>query len=392
MEQRVRPARDDPHARAAESWEPVPTLQGSEYHASDVFEREREHLFQGSWFCTGRSTEAAAPGDFVVVDVAGESVLVARGDDGVLRAFLNVCRHRGTRLCEGSGTARAIRCPYHAWSYGLDGRLRSTPNVRRGERLDRARLGLVPVALEEWDGFVWLSVTPGAPPLREHLARWASDDPFQWDRYRVGSLTVGARRDYTVAANWKLLIENYNECLHCPTVHPDLTRLVPVYRRGEVEEAPAQPGSGNALADGATSFTARGRSELPPLPGLKPTDHGMFYGVTLLPNLIVNYHSDTVSTFLLLPERAHRTRVVCHYLFDPGVAASDGFDPSEVVEFRHQLALEDWAVCERAQRGASSRGYAGGGVLPYADRFLHDFHRRYRAMMAAERHPETREP
>jgi glycine betaine catabolism A len=388
MEARSPARRRDPHADAAATWQPVPTLAGHEYCSADVFELERRRLFQGTWFCIGRAEDAPHPGSFVVADVAGESVVVIHGDDGTLRAFLNVCRHRGSRLCEGEGTVRAIRCPYHAWSYGLDGRLLATPNVRREEALDRGRLGLVPVALDVWDGFVWVAVAPGAPPLLEHLTRWASDDPFQWSRYAVGSLVVGARREYDVAANWKLLIENYNECLHCPTVHPELTKLVPVYRHGEVEEEPAQTGSGNRLADGVTSFTPRGSSELPRLPGLDRRDHGMFYGLTVLPNLIVNYHSDTVSTFLLLPERADRTRVVCHYLFAPEVARAEGFDTSEVVDFRHRLALEDWAVCERAQRGAGSRGYAEGGVLPYADRFLHAFHRSYREMLGAGGRPD----
>jgi Rieske 2Fe-2S family protein len=213
---------------------------------------------------------------------------------------------------------------------------------------------------------------------------WASDDPFQWARYGVGELLIGARREYLVEANWKIIVENYNECLHCPTVHPHLVELVPVYKRGEVEEQPGQNGNGNRLRDGHTSFTLRGRSDLPPLPGLAPHDMGMFYGVTLLPNLIVNYHTDTVSTFLLHPESAGRTRVVCHYLFAAEVATSDGFDPSEVVDYRHRLALEDWAVCERAQRGSGSRGYAAGGILPYADRFVHAFHGQYRAMLAEE--------
>jgi glycine betaine catabolism A len=170
-------------------------------------------------------------------------------------------------------------------------------------------------------------------------------------------------------------------------VHPELVKIVPVYRRGEVEEEPGQNGNGNQLRDGLTSFTDRGRSDLPHLPGLQAGDLGMFYGVTLLPNLIVNYHSDTVSTFLLLPEGPAETRVVCHYLFTPETVAAAELGRSEVVEFRHKLALQDWAVCERAQRGSRSRGYRGGGILPYADRFLHAFHAQYREMLAAHPSP-----
>jgi Rieske 2Fe-2S family protein len=183
-----------------------------------------------------------------------------------------------------------------------------------------------------------------------------------------------------VAANWKLLIENYNECLHCPTVNPQLTPLVPVFQRGEVEDEPGR--IGNALRDGSTSFTTVGHSTLPTLPGLHRNDLGRFYGVTLLPNLIVNT-SDTVSTFLLRPRSAEETDVVCHYLFRAETVAQHGFDASEVVDFRHELALQDWAVCERAPGGAHSRGYAAGGILPYADRLVHTFHERYREMLAS---------
>jgi Rieske 2Fe-2S family protein len=376
----------DPHAALAAAWEPPGTLLGRDYASEDVFELERRRIFHAGWFCVGRAEDAAVAGAFFVADVAGESLLIVRGEDGLLRGFLNVCRHRGSQLCDGVGEMRTIRCPYHAWSYHLDGRLRATPNVRGDEQLPREQLGLIGIRLVVWEGFVWICLADEGPSLEDHLTRWADSDPFQWARYGVDGLVTGVRREYRVRANWKLLVENYNECLHCPNVHPQLARLVPVFRAGEVEDQPGQ--LGNALRDGSTSFTDAGGSELPTLPGVEAEDLGKFYGVTLLPNLIINYTSDTVSTFLLLPRHAEETNVVCHYLFRPETVAAADFDPSEVVEFRHELALQDWEVCERAQRGAHSRGYADGGILPYADRLLHDFHRRYRAMLAASGGPE----
>jgi Rieske 2Fe-2S family protein len=370
----------DPHTARAAAWEPPGTLLGREYCSDEVFDLERRRIFQDGWFCVGRAEEAPENGSFFVTDIAGESVLIVRGEDGLLRGFLNVCRHRGSRLCDGAGRMRVIRCPYHAWSYRLDGRLRSTPNVRPEERLPRDQLGLIAVTVDLWDGFVWVRLAEEGPSLKGHLSKWADTDPFQWARYRVGELVIGARREYRVAANWKLLIENYNECLHCPNVHPSLARLVPVFGAAEVEDQPGQ--IGNALRDGSTSFTETGRSRLPPLPDLEPQDLGRFYGMTLLPNLILNYTSDTVSTFLLSPRGPEETEVICQYLFRLETVAAADFDPSEVVDFMHALALEDWDVCERAQRGARSRGYADGGILPYADRLLHDFHRRYREMLA----------
>jgi Rieske 2Fe-2S family protein len=362
-------------------WEPRPTLPGADYTSASLFEVERERLFHGTWFCAARVDTVAEARAFAVVDVAGESVIILRDGRGELRAFFNVCRHRGARLCDGGGRLpHAIRCPYHAWSYGLDGSLLGTPNVREGERLPREQFGLVPVALEEWDGFLWVNVSGTAAPLHDQFLRYGSDDPDQWSRYGLAELVVGAQRQYDVAANWKIIVENYNECLHCPTVHPSLAPVVPVYRFGEVEEVPGEGGSGNRLADGLTSFSPTGRSALPTLSGLTDEDANTFYGVTLLPNLIVNYHSDNVSTFHLFPQAPGRTRVLCDYLFRPETVAADGFDPAEVVEFRHGLALEDWAVCERAQQGMGSRSFAAGGVLPYADRFVHAFHEQYRQM------------
>jgi phenylpropionate dioxygenase-like ring-hydroxylating dioxygenase large terminal subunit len=319
-------AHDEPRA----GWTPQPTLSGAEYASAEVFDLERTSLFHAWWFAALRAEAIGEPRAYAVVDVADERVMVLRDEEGAVRA--------------------------------------------------RAASRDVPVPVALWGGFVWVNVSGAAPPLAEQFRRFGSDDPEQWARYGLDELVIGARREYDVAANWKLVVENYNECLHCPTVHPSLVPVVPLYRHGEVEDAPGAGMSGNRLADGLTSFSSTGRSSLPTLPGLTEVDANTFYGVTLLPNLIINYHSDNVSTFHLFPVGAGRTRVVCDYLFRPETVHAEGFDPSEVADFRHRLALEDWAVCERAQRGAGSRAFAGGGLLPYADRYLHAFHEQYRAM------------
>jgi Rieske 2Fe-2S family protein len=374
--------RADEHGETQEAWQAPRSLVGADYHAAEVFERERERIFHADWYCVGR-TEDGATGSFVVGDGVGESVIRVRDRDGVLRAFLNACRHRGARLCEGAGpVGRTIVCPYHAWSYRLDGALAGTPNVADDELIDRASLGLMGVALDVWDGFVWVTLAEDPSLLRDQLALWSSDDPFQWERYGVGELVVGAKTTYDVAANWKLIVENYNECLHCVNVHPELVQMVPLYKSGDVIE-PAEPDwNGNRLAPGLHSFTPTGESGLPLLPGLDENDTTAFYGCTHLPNLIVNYHTDCVSTFLISPQAPDRTQVTCHYLFRPETVAAAGFDPSPVVDFRHLLAGQDWAVCERTQLGMTSRAFKDGGVLPYNDRYVHAFHERYRQLLA----------
>ena len=241
------------------------------------------------------------------MEVAGEPLLVVRGADGEVRAFANTCRHRGTRLLDGAGTVRAITCPYHAWTYGLDGQLRGSPNVGLDDGIDRDRIRLWSVRLEEFDGFLFVTLDDDAGALRSQLEN-AEDSPLELARYRVGDLVAGAHREYEVAANWKVVVENYHECLHCPTVHPELVKIVPLYRSGEVEEDGQL--LGNSMGEGLTTFTATGVSTLPPLPGLDETDIHTFYGVYVFPNLIINYHSDMVNAVRIHPtgSRHHARR------------------------------------------------------------------------------------
>jgi glycine betaine catabolism A len=354
----------------------VPALPGRDYHDPGVFELERERIFHRKWFCVGRAEQAPEPGDFFVVEVIDESILVVRGDDLALRAFYNVCRHRGSQLCEGTGRVKSvIQCPYHSWCYALDGRLVATPHVGRGEGLDRPSYGLHPVALETWEGFAFVSLGTEPGGLTAALAE-EIDEPLSYGRYRMAELTVGHRIVYDVAANWKILIDNFNECLHCPRVHPELTKIVPLYRKGMVIEERDDGGTGVRLADGARTFSRDGASGLPTFPGLSEEDIGTYYGFTAFPNLLANLLSDTVMTYLLLPTAPDRTRVVSEYLFRPEVVAAAGFDPSPVVSFLDLVSRQDWAVCERAQRGVRSRAF-DRGVLPWNDRLLHLFAQRY---------------
>jgi glycine betaine catabolism A len=367
-----------------QDWTPRPTLSGAEYTSEAVWDEERERIWWGDWVCIGREEELPNPGDYIVRDLTGESIFLTRDEGGALHGFYNVCSHRGTKFLDDEPAAghvrKAFTCPYHGWVYGLDGSLLGTPNVQEYERFERRDYPLHSFPIETFAGFIFVNLTTGTPrPLLEQMSEGA-ESLSMFDRFKLDELRIGVRMVYEVEANWKIVVENYNECLHCPTVHPELVRIVPLYRHGEVEDAPDMNGNGNSLAAGMTSFTPTGRSSLPPLPGISEDDRHTFYGVTLLPNLIANYHSDCVSTFLLLPHGPGSTRVVCHYLFAPETVAAAGFDPSEVVEFRHRLAQQDWAVCERAQLSMASRAYAGGGILPYADRFVHAFHRQYLAM------------
>jgi len=215
----------------------VPSLPAAAYLDPDVYAAEQRAIFRPSWQCVARADDAPKPGDYVQVEVGGESVLLLRGADGVLRAFRNLCRHRGARLCldPAGQVGRAISCPYHAWTYGLDGRLVGAPNLLEMPDLVKAEYGLHPVRLTEWLGYAWLTLSPDAPPLAEQVdpqlvERFGTVGTLQ--RYRIETLVPGRTITYQVAANWKAVVENFMECYHCGTLHPELTAALPQFASG----------------------------------------------------------------------------------------------------------------------------------------------------------------
>lgn len=353
-----------------------PGLRGSDYHDDAVWRLERETVFGRSWFCVGRSEELPSPGDYLARDVAGEGVLAVRGKHGRIRAFYNVCRHRGTVLCdEGAGNTKgAFVCPYHNWAYDLEGNLVGTPNVRAGEDFDRASYPLRAIACDEWEGFLFVHLGPDPRPLLDHLAE-EPDGPLGYGRYGVGELRIGHRIVYEVAANWKLIHDNFNECLHCPGVHPELSRIVPMFRKGMVFD-PERPDLGASLEDGVTTFTMSGTSTLPTLPGLSEMDCQTYWGYSIFPNVMMNLVSTGAMVYTLYPRGPGHTTIVSEYLYRPETIAEPGFDPSDMVEFLDLVSVQDWAVCERAQRGVASKGFVQG-VYPPQDALLHRFAEQY---------------
>ena len=340
------------------------TLPGRYFFDPEIYAVEQERLFGQMWACVGRADALPNAGDFRTVELAGESIILVRGRDGELRAFLNVCRHRGARLClEPCGSlGAAIQCPYHAWSYGLDGRLLGAPNIARDEALDRDRLGLVPVALEVWEGLVWLSLADDPAPVSAQLEP-ALHDRFgeleKFRRYGVGGLAVGASIEYEVAANWKLIVENFMECYHCGPVHPELVRLLPQFRLGTSYQGFV--GQGTAFADDVAGFTLSGNGARPMLPGLLPSDDRLYYGFVLWPNLFVNLLPDHVILHTLTPTGPERSHVVCDWLFAPEeVARPDSIRPTRSTSSTSPIA----------RTGRSASGRSSGCALaptPMAD-------------------------
>ena len=363
-------------------WRPRPTLAGTDYTSQAVFDEECERIWYGGWVCLGRSEELPSAGDYLVRDVAGESVIVTRDRTGGLHAFYNVCAHRGTRLLDVEPDCghlgRVIKCPYHAWSYELDGRLVGTPNVHEDERFERADYPLHRIAVDAYAGFVFVTMAADPTPLPVAL-RASVETITDFDRYRMDELRVGASLTYEVRANWKIVVENYNECLHCPTIHPELVQVIPLYRHGEVWDGETRDG-GNVMRDDVTSFSVSGQSDLPPLPDLLPEDYHMYYGAFQFPNLMINLHPDAAMAYRIYPRAADHTTVVSEFLFRPETITAPGFRADSVVELWDIVSRQDWSVCERAQIGVSSRAYTSG-VYPRKDRLVFDFNERWRAEM-----------
>ncbi len=364
-------------------WTPRPTLKGYDYTSKEVYDEEREKIWWADWVTAGRSEEIANPGDFIVRDIAGESVLIARNEAGEIHAFYNVCAHRGTKFMddlEGTGHVRkAFKCPYHAWTYDLSGNLIGSPNVAEDEYFDRSQHPLHKVHVGEYAGFLFVNLSREEPrPLIEALKDGA-ETMTVFERFKMEDLRIGARIVYEVEANWKVIVENYNECLHCPTIHPELVQVVPLFRFGEVWDEAIRD-DGNRMMAGATSFTATGFSDLPKFPNLLPEDYEMYYGSYEFPNLMLNLHPDCVMYYIGYPKGPNHTTIVSEFLFRPETIDSDDFKPDPVVDFWDTIGRQDWGVCARVQTGIGSRAYEAG-VYPRQDRFLYWFNEEWRLKM-----------
>jgi Rieske 2Fe-2S family protein len=355
------------------------TLPAAAYRSAANFEREVERIFRREWFQVGRENVILAAGDYLHVDVVGERILIVRTRAGDLRAFHDVCRHRGSRLVldppspgttpPAAGRFRgSIRCPYHAWTYGLDGELRNAPFLTESDGLRREELGLFPVDVATWGGFVFVNLTPGAAPERRRLPDVVADVAARTRNYPLEDLRVAERISYDVAANWKVIVENYNECYHCGPVHPELCELVPEFKRAGGRGLDWDAGIPHR--EGATTFTFSGTSARSPFPGLTDEEAVRHKGELLYPNLMLSLSADHVTAFTLWPLEAGRTRIDCDFLFHPQEIGKPGFDPSDAVGFWDLVNRQDWRICESVQDGMGSMAFTTGFYAPMEDMSL----------------------
>ena len=315
---------------------PVMTLPGRYYYDPAIFALEQERIFSAVWVCVGRADSIPDAGNYFLANVGIESVIVVRDRKGELRAFLNVCRHRGARVClEEQGKLKsAMQCRYHAWTYGLDGKLVGAPNMKDDPSFDMANRGLLPVALQAWEGLIWLNLAEAPESLADQLGSLFD----RYARYQVGSLQVASTIKYDVRSNWKLIVENFSECCHCPTVHPELSAEVPSFKAGIVS---GYFGGGAQLGEGIDSLTLTGKTTRPHIHGITEEDKHTYYGMTLRPNAFFSLHPDYVLIHTMMPAAPDRTRITCHWLFEPEAVVAEDFDPSDAVEFWDRVNRQD---------------------------------------------------
>ncbi len=345
------------------------TLPAKYYNDPDHFKKETEHFFANRWTCVGRADEVPLAGDFVKKELLGESLLVVRGKDSKVRTFYNICRHRGTQLCQKDKGKflGSIQCPYHAWTYNLEGKLSGAPHMSETKGFLQDDWPLHQALTEIWEGNVFISLSKNPMSLGDQLGEMET----KFANWRMGDLRLGKRIVYDIKANWKLIVQNYSECLHCPVIHPALAKLSN-YLSGDNDPAEGSMLGGKmSLAQGCSTMTLSGKSARLPLPHLTENEKRHVYYYALLPNLLLSPHPDYVMTHTIWPLAFNQTQVICEFHFLPEEMAKPGFSAEDAVEFWDLTNKQDWEVSEWSQKGLQSRAYSPG---PYSHResLLHD--------------------
>jgi Rieske 2Fe-2S family protein len=326
-----------------------------------VLEWERETVF-AEWICVGRSSEIPMPKMTKAFNIGKSGVLVSRGHDGRLRAFENACRHRGHELlaCGTSAEAQNITCPYHGWIYTHDGSMMGAPGFKRYKDFDKSQYSLMDMPAREWRGWMFVNPNRRQPDFDQHIGELEG----VLARYDAETLVTAEVHEYDVAANWKVIIENYQECYHCTLIHPDLVKVSPPFSGKNLEPDGNWVGGWMALAEGASTMSFSGESKGTVFARLDDQEqHSVMY-LAVMPNLLISLHPDYIMSHLLTPVDEHTTRIRCSWAFPPAVVESDGFDPSYAVEFWDLTNRQDWAACESVQRGLQTPGFVPGPLAP----------------------------
>ncbi len=358
------------------------TLPAHYYFDPAHHQRELEAIWYRDWLYVCPAVTLDQPRMFRTYEIGDQNVLIVRDEDGSLKAFHNTCRHRGSILCQGEEGRlkfKRIVCPYHNWAYKLDGSLAATTSLSTPEGFDPAGLGLFPVHVDTWRGLVFINLADKPEPLASAMRR----DPGRFDAWPIEDLELGHRFVKTLACNWKVFWDNFNECLHCPNVHPSLVKLVPIYARrisGKWDDPDyaahaddPDPKFQGGLREGAQSWSSDGRASPVPIPGLDDAHKAM--GQTYViswPTMFMVGHADYMRIVRMRPLGPEETEITAEWLFPKGAREHPDFDLENIVGFAKQVIAEDGAASELNQKGMHARPYTAGVLMP-EETSLRDF-------------------
>ena len=366
------------------------SLPAAWYYDPVQYARELEAVWYRDWICVGRAEDLREAGDYLVVSVGDESLILTRDRDSRLRAFHNTCRHRGSQLCaapRGRFANGRIVCPYHAWSYNLSGELIATPRMKLPSDFRRENYPLYAAHLDTWGGFLFVNLSdkPATP-----LASFLGSEAENVRRWPLADLISVHREISTLACNWKLFWENYSECYHCPGIHPELCRVMPIYREGLLSyadsqaRAPAADGADTRphVAPGFVTWTLDGQTKLPLIDGPSAEDRALgavFASFTA--NFFIVAHPDYVRSVRIAPRGPEQVELTVDWLLLPGVAERHKEELENMFALGRLVVAQDGRVCELNQRGLRSRRHREGVLMPQ-EAALHEFHQWLRARLA----------
>jgi phenylpropionate dioxygenase-like ring-hydroxylating dioxygenase large terminal subunit len=328
----------------------------------EVFAEERTKIFSKQWLLVGHQNQVTDPGDYVVQEANGESLILIRDKANQIHGFFNVCRHRGSRLIENNdGNCATIQCPYHAWTYGLDGRLIGGPHMDEVPDFDKAEYPLHPVNLGVWEGFTFVNLVPKRDGWLS-LEEWFGPLNGKFSPWNMSILRPAKRIEYDVKANWKLMFENYSECYHCPGVHPQLQKVSP-YDSAENDLTEGPFLGGFMKINPGKSLTMTGNACAAFVGEIENLQQVFYYSI--FPNMLLSLHPEYVMVHQLWPQSPERTLILCDWFFHPDAFARKDFNPQDAIEFWDMTNKQDWHVCELSQQGIALRAYQPG---PYSSR------------------------
>src|SRR5438046_8724568 len=343
------------------------TLPQQYFVSDEIFRQEQEQLFSKQWILVGHQSQIVRNGDYFVAEVNRESLIVTIDQKSQVRGFYNVCRHRGTRLKEDAcGHASTIQCPYHAWTYRMDGRLIGAPHMDEVPGFDKADYSLRSVNLALWEGFIFINLDENAMPLGE----WFAPLNGKFSHWNMSILQPAKRIEYDVQANWKLMFENYSECYHCPDVHPQLQKVSP-YDSAENDLSEGPFLGGFMKINKGAGLTMSGKACALPVGGIKRADEeeadddGLVCSYSIFPDMLLSLHPVYLMVHQVWPKSPERTLIVCDWFFHPDAFNRSDFKPDDAIEFWDMTNKQDWHVCELSQQGVASRAYEPG---PYSSR------------------------